>query len=209
MKCLYVKELWQMRTNGLVYGGLAGLIMLITGAALAALGIADGFFLSWPVFLMAGVAPFADLNDDFKSRWSDLVRTLPARRSDEVGAKYLIALTILGAVSLVYIISRIPVIAAGGMDMGELFKRLALLMSMGSFAPALPLPLAYRWGDRGLKAAYIVTMVLMGMFGGFYSTDSVHDKMSGAGAAVMLGTFAALFGLSWVISARCINKYDR
>lgn len=159
----------------------AFLIILGVFVAVAVLGERYTFFLLYPL-LLTGMMPIGLLAQDEKNGWLRCADTLPCSRKTVVDEKYLLALLLLGACLILYLLSQAgAAVYTGRFQPGALISGIGLLCSIGLLAPAVLLAAAFRMGaEKGLLAYFII---LLGVYLLFSAIVGIFFDRPGGGEA--------------------------
>ena len=169
------------------------------------------FFSLYPS-LLCGMIPVTLLSYDERSHWAQYVGVLPCDRKTVVGGKYLIAVVMVAAATLLsvtviavrFAAAKTPMAGADVLGLAE------LMCAGGLFAPAVCLPFMFRCGvEKGRMAYYGVIVLFFGACAALTSVDS--GEAVGAvswGSHVILLAAAVLFVLSWALSVKLYKNRE-
>lgn len=206
IKDLLVTQRMMKKEMILVYLGLLA-FLTYQGKEMAGMMIA-AFLL-----MLAGMSVTTTMNLDDASGWRRTERLLPLTIRQRVGAKYLLLLTILLALSpLLILIGIILPLVFPAASAGDIPMMLGVLWGASMVYNAISIPVTYRFQSK----ARIVLMLLMIMPATFlmtgYQTGNITAflaRMSlspGLTAALLLLAALMLFGLSYLLSLRLYRR---
>lgn len=202
MKGLLLKDFYMM----LKYCK-AHLLISLVFAAVSATGAGNVFSLFYPVFLASmipSMIPVTLISYDERSGWNSYADTLPYTRGMLVSVKYIMALTALAVSLAIYMGGRlIGMLCTGGCNAQELLWLLGMLLSGGLIAPAVMLPVIFKFGvEKGRIAYYIVMVATVSVLYIVLSfltpalQESPYPSFSSVGLWVLIVAAAAIFYIS-------------
>lgn len=163
------------------------------------------FFMFYPMML-AAMVPVTLISYDERSRWNAFSCALPYSKAQLVSVKYVGTLLLLGAATLLSaLVLGLRMARLGSFDGPYLFGTLGLLASAGLLAPALLLPIIFRFGvEKGRIVYYAVIGVVCGLtaFASMSARDLPLDFRPEALALLLFPVAACVFAASWLLSAR-------
>ena len=173
----------------------------------------DSLFIYTYPYLFAGFVPMTLYAYDEREKWKAYAAALPVSRRQYVSGKYLIGLLSIAAVLLLSLVVHTAVyLAAPGRILDYLLDFLSILpacAAMGFLAPALSLPLMFRFGAEKARIAYIVILasiasmsaVFLGAPWNIPPAVSLPPILAYAAAPV-------LYLLSWALSMAIYEKRE-
>lgn len=202
MKGLLLKDWYMMKTYCKLY-----LVMAVLFLAASFVNSDNLFFVFYPC-LLCGMIPVNLLAYDERSRWTQYSCTLPCTRAQLVSAKYLTGLFCQLAVLLATAV--VQGIRNGfTADFGVL---MLALLTIASFASAIPLPFIFKLGvEKGRTAYYAMIGFVCG------ASVLVSRMLTGEAMAqlparwLMLAIALAgvgIYALSWLLSIRFYQKRE-
>ena len=175
----------------------------------------DNVFIYTYPYLFAGFVPMTLYAYDERERWKAYAASLPVSRKQYVSGKYLIGLLSIAAVLLLsLVVHTAAYLTVPGRMLDYLLDFLSLLpvcAGMGFFAPALSLPLMFRFGAEKARIAYIVILAsIASMSAVFLGSGSVVDVMQPVSlhSGLVYGAAPVLYLLSWVLSMAIYEKRE-
>ena len=190
-----------------------GRMLLFMSAVFLAFGVLienenNYFFVIYPV-LFGGILPVTLISYDERFGWIRYCDALPVSRRTVVSARYVMALLSFLVLYAVTLLAQAAVLLPRG-RLGDLRDLAALLPCFGLLAPAVMLPIVFRWGT---EKARIVYFVLVGAFcaGGMLLFDSIQDlsgEIGRTGRWAVLLAVPAVYVLSWLLSVRVFEKRE-
>ena len=164
--------------------------------------------------LFAATLPMTLLAYDEKSRWDRYVQGLPVTRAQSVHAKYILALCIVGAFSLLATtVKTVLMIADGQASFGNSLGIFLMMVSVGTFINAMLMPFVFKFGTEKGAILYYAALGIcgasVGMFYGFNGLDYTDGFRISPLLTLLLPAFSAgVFALSWRLSVRLYEKRE-
>lgn len=175
----------------------------------------SGENISFMVFfpaIMSGMIPVSLYAYDEREKWCSYCATLPCSRRLYVSGKYVITLLLSMAVLAATAVAQwINLSHFGPVNLTDYFSILIIIGLVSLVAPALMLPMMFKFGSEKGRIAY---MIVIGAFTGmmtFLSMEEIQtsvlvlDKME---FWMPMAFAAVVFGLSWLISIRVYEKRE-
>ncbi len=198
-------------------------LLIICVFLLAAIVSGEMFFLFYPCVL-AGMFTTTLLAYDEQSKWIQYSATFPYKRSQIVGAKYLLGFILIGITLLLTTGANIIFqMRNGGVDISLLTVTLSTTMLLGFAMPAISLPFMFKLGVQKGRTAYFITIGVI--FGGIaLASLSLKEGNIPVSVAETLNTVFSqaqyilfpltviivllLYVLSYVIAAKLYEKKE-
>ncbi|MBE6908275.1 MAG: ABC-2 transporter permease [Ruminococcaceae bacterium] len=168
----------------------------------------DNWFFRLYPSIMIGMLPSTLYSYDEREKWTEYVQSMPVSRALYVTEKYVYgALTIAAYLAVMTILHLI-------FGTGSLVASLEISLSIGLVAPALLLPLLFKFGAEKGRIAYLVLM------GGLFAATLILTNSAGeaslnpgfrfAGLPVWLlfAAVAVIYVLSWRLSVALYQKRE-
>jgi len=202
MKGLLLKDWYMIKTYCKLY-----LVMAVLFLAASFVSSDNLFFVFYPC-LLCGMIPVNLLAYDERSHWTQYSCTLPYTRAQLVCAKYLVGLFCQLAVLL----------AAGivqSLKMGftpDLGVLMLSMLTIASFASAIPLPFIFKLGvEKGRTAYYVMIGFVCGasVLGSRLLNGDMQALLPSS-LWLLLIAFAGVcvYALSWFLSIRFYQKRE-
>ncbi len=207
MKGLLYKDfltLWKMRM----------LAVYIPIVMIMPLSSEQNMFMMLLPCMFAATLPMSLLSLDEKSHWDFYAQALPVTRAQMVHAKYIIGLCLIGAFSVLAVLSKSIMMAFGGtfrfLDVSGL---LAMMISVGMILNAMIMPFVFRFGMEKGTMIYYAVLGLFGLGAGiFYGVNGLDYTggvcISPVVTLALLAVAAAAFIVSWRVSVRVYTKRE-
>ena len=166
------------------------------------------FFVIYPV-LMGGILPVTLLSYDERSGWNTFCDALPVSRRLVVNERYVMSLLCFFALYALTLAVQMAVLLPQGRN-EDLLQLVGLLPFFGLAAPAIMLPVTFRFGmekGRLLYYFFIGALVAVGLiFGNGILVGSVIIRTGGVAAVFAVAVL--LFAGSWLLSVRLHEKRE-
>lgn len=205
MKGLLLKDWYLIKSYCLSFFVIA-MVMILATAFVSDVAV----FESYPV-LFAGMIPMTLQSYDEKEKWHVYSGTLPVSRAQFVSAKYLIGLldvaVVIAATVLVRAVSGLALPGRGTAVSPTLFAAAGL----GLFAPAVALPLVFRFGAEKARIIYLILVaVVAGASYILLDNDGAPSLVEAtpAAPAVLCLAALALYAVSWAISVASYKRRE-
>lgn len=195
MKGLLRKDIYMLAKYNRLF------LIAVFAMTVAAAVTADSFFTVY-AGVLSGVLPVAALAYDDREKWCTYCETMPVTRAQFVAEKYILALIVAAAVTVL--------LGAGRLILGHSAALLPALLPVILLIPsALCLPLVFRLGAERGRAAYMIVVVLACVGASAISQRGQMARLVSRGGtlAVLAGT-AAVFAASWALSAAVYKKRE-
>lgn len=157
MKGLFYKD-WSV-----LIGQYRKNILLLLVVYLGMAYLFDMPFMLYALVFMFGLYTQSAVSFDEKSHWDIYARTLPVGPAAIIGSKYLLGLfsifsgLVIGLAAFLFF----PSIVQGTMGMEEALVGMLVAASLALLYFSLSLPLSYRFGSEGARAAVMVVILLL------------------------------------------------
>lgn len=169
--------------------------------------------LMFPCFF-AATLPMTLLSYDEKAHWDHYALGLPLTRAQSVHAKYILAMSLVGAFSFLATTAKTVLMVAN--RQGDVLISLGIftmMVSVGLFINAMIMPFVFKFGTEKGAIIYYATLGIfgagVGMFYGFNGLDySDSFRISPMLTLVLLLGAVAVFALSWRLSVRLYEKRE-
>ena len=200
MKGLLLKDYYMAVRYCRAYALIAAVFICVSGV-----GEGNAFMLIYPVVFCAMI-PVTLIGYEERSRWTTYCETFPYSRAQIVSSKYILAVIIVAAVTLLTAaVQAVSLIGSGGLKLVSYMNMLSMLVMIGLAGPGILLPLIFKYGvEKGRIGYYIVIGAVCGI--GAVLTMEEPAIMFSIGANWMPAVFiligAAVFVLSWGLSIR-------
>ena len=185
------------------------MLLLMSGVFLAFGALSEEqnyFFLVYPV-LFAGILPVTLISYEERDGWNSLCDTMPISRKTVVNERYVMTLLCFLGVYLLTLGVQAAVLLPKGRA-AELLQLACTLPAVGLLAPAVMIPVTFRWGvEKGRIVYYIFigVVVALGVIGAS-SLSNLSGEIAGAGMWALPLAAVAAFGLSWLIAVKIYEK---
>ncbi len=169
--------------------------------------------LMFPCFF-AATLPMTLLSYDEKSHWDRYAQGLPVTRAQSVHAKYVLALCIVGAFSLLATLTKtVQMVTSGQGGVWNSLRILVLMGSVGMFINALIMPFVFKFGTEKGAVIYYAALgvcgVAVGLFYGFNGMNYTDTFRISPMLMLFVFVFAVVvFTLSWRLSVRFYEKRE-
>ncbi len=204
MKGLLIKDLLVLRR----YGRVMTLLLVFYGA-FALLGD-GGAAMSGMIAVVLAMTAVTSIAYDEQARWDRYACSLPVRRSQAVGAKYLLGLILTLTGCVLGLLISLAALAAGRQSWEDLAGSLIGSFSGAVLLLALMFPLIYRFGVEKSRILFLAILAVTGAviaaaaltlseprMGTLSAVRLVWLKLAAAAAPVLsLLIYGASFGLS-------------
>ena len=168
------------------------------------------FIFTYP-YLFAGFIPMNLYAYDEREKWKAYCAALPVSRRQYVSGKYIMGILSIAAVLLAgFAAHTIAYLVIPGRTTDYL-TLLPVCATIGFIAPAISLPLMFRFGTEKSRIAYIAIICFIASFSGiFLQSGSLASKLQAASLPSVLVYAAApvLYLLSWALSMAIYEKRD-
>ncbi len=194
MKGLLRKDIYMLAKYNRLF------LIAVFAMTVAAAVTADSFFTVY-AGVLSGVLPVAALAYDDREKWCTYCETMPVTRAQFVAEKYILALIVAAAVTVL--------LGAGRLILGHSAALPVLLPVILLIPSALCLPLVFRLGAERGRAAYMIVVVLACVGASAISQRGQMARLVSRGGtlAVLAGT-AAVFAASWALSTAVYKKRE-
>ncbi len=213
MKALFLADLYQLWINFKFYGGF---LIVALGITIFSKGDDSlGIFFPMYAVLMCSMMGMSLMQLDEASRWSVCAQTLPCTRRDQVTGKYAVTLASFAVTWVPFVLIYAVLAALGRMTWQMMAVQSVMLLVVGMLAPALSLPVLFRWGSAKGRIIYLAMIVLLaacvgGLLTGIAKLDQIEfpELPMPLLAALAVLVPVALFIGSWVLSVRWYEKRE-
>ena len=204
MKGLIQKDLYMIWRYGRSLLVMSGIFLAVSTVAQEQ----NYFFVVYPV-LFAGVLPVTLISYEERDGWNSLCDTMPLSRKTVVDERYVMTfLCFLGMNVITLCVQGAVLLPKGRAE--ELTQLACTLPAVGLLAPAVMIPVTFRWGvEKGRLAYYIFigVIVALGLIGAS-SLSNLSGEIAGAGMWAFPLAAIAAFGLSWLIAVKIYEKRE-
>ncbi len=206
MKGLLLKDAYMI-------GKLCRAFILIDIVFIAVSFWGDGnmFFISYPC-IVSGMLPMTLISYDEREKWDKYAGTLPFTRAQLVSSKYLIGLCgNIIVLALVAIAQAFRMAHSGAFVLGEYLAVMVVLLSVSLIAPAMLLPLVFKFGaEKGRIFYYIVVGAACAGSASLVNIDAgfaarLNDVLL---CTVIFTAAVLLYAVSWLLSIRFYRKRE-
>ena len=207
MKGLLLKDLYQIKSYCRSY-----VFVVLVFFAVAFASEENIFFVIYPCFL-CGMIPVTLLSYDEASRWNTYSLALPYTRSQLVSAKYLIGLILqTGMVTLTGIAQFFRMRMHGNFDPGEFVIFVVITLAASLLAPAVCLPMIFRYGVEKGRIVFYFMIGLMCAIGfaasRIMSVDTAAKIDFNAGFLLFAAVGIGIYALSWYLAVQFYKKRE-
>ncbi len=206
MKGLLIKDIYVAWKMCWVYFAVEAIFILLT-----ALGGTSPFILLIPTYLITMI-PMTMLITDERARWHIYADGLPVTRAQVVASKFILMI-VLNALSAVLMLAAgciavvNPMLAGEGHTVGDAAAAAVFCPAIMAFS-SLSMPFTFRVGFEKGRYGYMIICVIAGAFIGTASASGWDFSRLNLGAvklsvaaAVIIAASAAIFAVSWLLSA--------
>ncbi len=197
MKALLLKDAYMIRKYCRMY-----LIMVVIFLVVAMSSTENVIFLVYPC-LLAGLLPMTMLAYDENSKWDRYCAALPFTREQQVTAKYMLGFILIVCMSLVCLAAvLIRQAVTGTVSFSSAAQQLLIVLTTALMAPAVSLPLAFKFGvEKGRAARLVVIGVICALAVTVPDILKVRTENAApwVGPVILLVTLA-LYVISWRLS---------
>ncbi len=175
---------------------------------------ADGnlFMIYYPC-LYVTMMPMTLFSYDERSKWESYCATMPYTRGQLVSAKYLVGLIGTGVILLLTAgVQALRMYMNGGFDLNAYLALMGTLVSMCLVAPAISMPVLFRYGVEKGRMFYLLMMgficgvsVLVAMIYDDLHGSIMHFNVGMMGVILIC---AGIYVFSWFLSIRIYQKRE-
>lgn len=164
-------------------------------------------------YMLIALIPISLCALDEQSRWCTYCMTLPVSRREYVSGKYIISILCAAFNAVIWLIIQMSTIVNKSIIFSELLGQgripLPLVLALSLFAPALSLPITFKFGSAKGRLINILVVVIFAVGIANLSTSGLHISIDeGVVTALMYLVPLALFIASWALSVRIYNKKE-
>lgn len=162
--------------------------------------------------IFAGMIPTTLFSYDEREKWNITCDTLPYSRAQYVSSKYLTGLFFEVSVLILSAIAQgIKMYSTGYFNISEYLLILSIVFGVGMIAPAVILPLFFRFGaEKGRIAYYIIIGFLCAGTTALMGSRVINPNLMTSVwvAPLACAVVVLLFALSWGLSILLYKKRD-
>lgn len=163
--------------------------------------------------IMVSMLPVNLMTYDANSKWEQYAGTLPCSRAQLVSAKYLMGLfASCGVLVLNCLVQALLMVGSGGFRGREFGVMAAMMLISSCLAPAITLPLVFRFGTEKGRILYLVVVgvicgvsAILGVTG---SSALLSQEISLPVVSLVCLAAVALYAGSWWLSIRFYRKRE-
>lgn len=202
----------------LVLRKIVGTLAVMVGVYVVLMytGVLDYTILPAVVVMLSTVFPVNAFSYDHQSRWDQYAAVTPAGRKGIVGGRYLFtALLLLGMAAAAYAVTLVVELVQRGQGSPlELLGIVVTCIAIALLLDAVLLPLLFKFGAEKARVIMLLVFAVLAAVGVVFSRLTsrglveLPDQMAAAAIAAVTALSAAIFGVSYLISLRIMERKE-